>query len=466
MSLRARLVLAAAYLVTAVVLALTLPLALNVERRAESEFEANVLGRTAVLSAQISDSVAAANRRQPPTRVPPRLAAIVRDTVRGTDERILVTDARGRVLADTTGTAAIGAPYATEGRPELRTALNGRVDTRTRASETLREELLLVTLPLVDEERVVGAVRVSVPTTAQATTVRESWLRLALIGLAVVLAGLALAWFLARSLAAPVARLDRAAGRLAGGELETRVPEEGPAELAGLARSFNRMAAALGASLGAQRDFIANASHQLRTPLSGLKLRLEAVRAEGGRAADEAEKAEREVDRLSALVGDLLELARASSPEPAGRTVDLAAVARDVVERWRDRAAAAQMRVELERAVPAAVWASESDLGHVADNLLENALRYCPPGTTIRVTADDGPRPALTVADDGPGVPEADRARVFERFFRGSNGRRSGPGTGLGLAIVAELAGRWDGEVVLEDGPGTTVRVTFPPTVS
>ena len=469
MSLRARLVLAAAYLVTAVVLALTLPLALNVQRRAESEFEANVLGRTAVLAARLSDPVAAANRRAPPARVPARVARIVRAAVRGTDERILVTDSRGRVLADTTGAAAIGADYATFERPELLVALqDGVVDTRNRASATLGEELLLVTLPLVDEDRIVGAVRVSVPTAEQAASVRESWLRLALIGLAVVAAGLALAWVLARSLSAPVTRLDRAAGRLAHGELETRVPEEGPAELAGLARSFNRMAAALGAALTSQRDFVANASHQLRTPLAGLKLRLEAVRAEGGPGAEQAAKAEVEVDRLSALVGDLLELARAASPESTGRTVDLSAVAAEAVERWRDRVTAAEMRLELDDGGVLPVWASDADLQHVADNLLENAVRYCPAGTVVRVSTANGARPTLTVADDGPGIPEADRGRVFERFFRGSTGRRSGPGTGLGLAIVAELAGRWDADVCLLDGPGTAVQISFPaaPTVS
>ena len=461
MSLRARLVLAAAYLLTAVVLALALPLALSVERRTESEFRANVLGRAAVLASAVSDAVADAGAR--PRAVPPRVAAIVRETARGTDERILVTDARGRVLADTTGTAQIGARYATAARPELLIALTGRVDSRTRPSETLDEELLLVTLPLVDEERVVGAVRVSVPMSAQADRVQESWLRLALIGLAVIGAGLALAWVLARSLAAPVTRLNRAAERVAGGDLETRVPEDGPAELAALARSFNRMAAALGTSLAAQRDFVANASHQLRTPLAGLKLRLEAVRAEGGPAAEQAEKAEREVDRLSGLVGDLLELASAAAPETTGRTVDLVQVAAEGVERWRDRVVASGKHVELARDEQSVIWASAVDVSHIVDNLLENAVRYCPAGTRIAVATGGDSRPTLTVSDDGPGIPEEDRRRIFERFFRGSTGRQSGPGTGLGLAIVAELAQRWDGEVRLLDGPGTTVEVSFPP---
>jgi len=463
-SFRARLVLAAAYLLTAVVLALTLPLALNVERRTDSEFRANVLGRAAVLAAAVSDAVADAGAR--PQRVPPRIAAIVRETSRGTDERILVTDARGRVLADTTGTAQIGAPYATEERPELLIALAGRVDARTRPSETLGDELLFVTLPLVDEERVVGAVRVSVPLAAQTARVRESWLRLALIGLAVIAAGLALAWVLARSLAAPVTRLNRAAERVAVGDLETRVPEDGPTELAALARSFNRMAAALGASLAAQRDFVANASHQLRTPLAGLKLRLEAVRAEGGPAAEQAEKAEREVDRLSTLVGDLLELARAAAPEATGRTVDLARAAADAGERWRDRAAASGKEIRLGADSAAPVWTSEADVAHVLDNLVENAIRYAPPGARITVAVTPGPRPALTVSDDGPGIPEEDRERIFERFYRGATGRLSGPGTGLGLAIVAELAQRWGGEARLLDGPGTAIEVSFPPTVS
>jgi signal transduction histidine kinase len=98
----------------------------------------------------------------------------------------------------------------------------------------------------------------------------------------------------------------------------------------------------------------------------------------------------------------------------------------------------------------------------VVDNLVENALRYTPPGArvTVESAAEDG-RATLVVADDGPGIPEEDRARVFERFYRGSNGRRLGPGTGLGLAIVAELVERWSGEVTLADEPGTRIQVAF-----
>jgi signal transduction histidine kinase len=465
-SFRTRLVLAAAYLLAAVVLALEIPLALNVERRAESEFRSNVLGRAAVVAARVADLVPAGGVRF--REAPARLRDVVRETAGGTEERILVSDSRGRVLVDTSGDARPGTLYATSGRPEFAAALGGRIDSRRRFSETLGEELLLVTVPVVDRDRVVGTVRVSAPTGSLSATVRESWLRLAFIGAAVVAAGLLLAWVLATSLARPVGRLARAADRLGRGELEARASPEGPAELAALARSFNRMAGALASSLTAQRDFVANASHQLRTPLTGLRLRLEAIREEGGWTGEQAAKAEAELDRLSGLVDDLLELARASSPEATGRTVDLGVVARQAVERWRDRAQASGKRLHLADGRPATVWANEADLAHVLDNLVENAVRYCPPGTEIAVEVGErAGRATLIVSDSGPGIAPEDRPRVFERFYRGADGRRAGAGTGLGLAIVAELVGRWGGAVRLLDGPGTRIEAEFPrvPTV-
>jgi signal transduction histidine kinase len=237
----------------------------------------------------------------------------------------------------------------------------------------------------------------------------------------------------------------------------------GPKEVASVATSFNRMAAALSATLASQRDFVANASHQLRTPLTGLKLRLEALRGEGGAVADQAAKAEAELDRLSKLVDDLLELARASATEATGKPVDLAAAAREAVERWRRPVEHAGKHLHLGADEAAVVWASETDVAHVLDNLIENALRYCPPGASISVEARNGAAEGvLAVADDGPGIAPADRERVFERFYRGAVGRQAGPGTGLGLAIVAELVRRWGGDVRLLDGPGTRIEGAFP----
>jgi signal transduction histidine kinase len=252
------------------------------------------------------------------------------------------------------------------------------------------------------------------------------------------------------------------ARELGAGDLDARAPTDGPAELAALGVSFNRMADALGSSMRAQRDFVANASHQLRTPLTGIKLRLEAIRAEGGTAGENAAKAEEELDRLEALVDDLLDLAGAATTPPAGTNVDLSAVVEEAVERWQAPASDADKRVATGRREQALVFADPGDLAHVVDNLVENALRYTPPGARVTVESETANgRATLVVADDGPGIPDEDRGRVFERFYRGSNGRRLGPGTGLGLAIVAELVERWGGEVTLADGPGTRIQVAF-----
>jgi two-component system, OmpR family, sensor kinase len=465
-SFRARLVLASAYLLAVVVVVLEVPLALNLERRAASEFQSGVLGNAAILAARSSDLVAGATDAS--VR---RLERLVRETTQTEEqERILVTDAAGRVLVDSDAAAARGARYANAERPEFGVALfQGRIDVRRRFSDSLGQELLLVTVPIVENQRVVGAVRVSAPTGAVQASVHRSWLRLALIGLAVFAAGLILAWFLATSFAKSLEGVRDAASALGRGDLGARAPAEGPKELRAVAATFNNMAGALASNLEAQRDFLANASHQLRTPLTGVKLRLEALKERGGETGAQAAKAEAELDRLSELVDGLLELARASSADPTGRGFDLAEAARAAVQRWSEPAERSGKRLRLVAAERAGVWGNSTDVAHIFDNLIENALRYTPPGTqvTVETSREDG-RATLRVCDDGPGIAPADRDRVFERFYRGSNGRQAGPGTGLGLAIVVELARRWGGEVRLLEGPGTRIEASFPaaPTVS
>jgi signal transduction histidine kinase len=456
-SFRTRLVLAAAYLLAAVVIALAVPLALNVDRRATSELESDVVANAAVLTGRVSRLV--------PQGEAERIAEIVGGATVGDRARTVVVSSAGAVLADTAAEAPVGEQFATAERPEFDAALRGgRVDVRERRSDTLDEDLLLVTVPVTNVRgEVVGALRVSAPLGEVDSAVRSSWLALLLIGLAVVAGGLVLAWLLAGSMARPVQKLGAAAGRLGRGDLGARVEPEGPREIESVGRSFNRMADALAANLVAQRDFVANASHQLRTPLTGIKLRLEAIRGEGGPAAAEAAKAEAELDRLSALVDDLLALARAASEEATGETIDLAEAASAAARRWEEPAASAGHELVLGDRTSGHVWAARADVAHILDNLIENAIRYTPPGTTVTVeTGGSGRTSELIVSDTGPGIPPQDRDRIFERFYRGTDGRSAGPGTGLGLAIVAELAERWDGQVELLDGPGTRVRARFP----
>jgi signal transduction histidine kinase len=466
-SFRTRLVLAAAYLVAAVVIALEIPLALSIERRADSDFQAGVLSNTALLAARISDDVAAVNRAGSNSNAL-AVTKAVDETADGLGQRIVVTNANGRVVTDSADQASPGLKFATAERPEFAVALEeGRVDSRRRFSDTVGGDLLLVTVPVVHEGLVIGAVRASASRDSVVDRVHRSWMRLAAIGLAVVAGAFLLAWFLATTVSRPLSRLSDTARELGEGNLDARAATGGPAELAALGVSFNRMADALGSSMRAQREFIANASHQLRTPLTGIKLRLEAIRGEGGAAGENAARAEDELDRLEALVDDLLALAGAASPPPSGITVDLSSVVTEAVERWRAPAGEAQKTVEAGRVEEALVLADPGDMAHVVDNLIENALRYTPPGAhvTLESQAEDG-RATLIVADDGPGIPQEDRTRVFERFYRGSNGRRLGPGTGLGLAIVAELVERWGGDVTLAEGPGTRIQVAFTRTLA
>jgi signal transduction histidine kinase len=268
---------------------------------------------------------------------------------------------------------------------------------------------------------------------------------------------------LAGRIARAVEQLGRAAERIGQGELETPPEVSGPRELTALSRSFGRMVEALRSNLEAQRDFLGNASHQLRTPMTALRLRLEAIRGEGGPAAEQAAKADAEVDRLQALVGDMLDLARASSPDLQGEPVDLGAASRAAAERWEAAAEANGQEVVVRTNGAVRVWASARDVDDILDNLLENAIQYSGSGAEVAVEA--GRRDSavlLSVADDGPGIPEAERQRVFERFYRGVTGRSSASGTGLGLAIVAELVRRWEGEIRLDTAEGTRIEATFP----
>jgi signal transduction histidine kinase len=227
--------------------------------------------------------------------------------------------------------------------------------------------------------------------------------------------------------------------------------------------AFNDMAERLGVVLAAQREFVADASHQLRTPLTGLRLRIESARAKSGPgAAAELEAAEREAERLARLLTSLLTLAREGDRPGEARPVSLARAAERAYERWSAAAEQDGRELELVGDGVATIAASEDDLAILLDNLIENALRYSP----TRVAVDwgrDGDEAWLAVLDQGPGLAAGEETRLFDRFARGSAGSgRSG--TGLGLAIVQTLAHRWRGEASLSNRleGGTRAEVRFP----
>jgi signal transduction histidine kinase len=450
MSLRARIVLALLYLLALAVVALAVPLALNVERRARSDFEARLGGQAQVIAASLSSALTAANARE-------TLAPVVREYGRELGGRVIVTDRRGTLLADSTRTPAPAEEYAS--RPEVARALDGERVRLVRDSEELGGRFLFLAVPVLRGDEVVGVVRVSQATDEIDDRVRRSWIAFAGVALLILLVGSAVAWALGSSLARPLRGLAASAARLGAGDLGARAPVEGAPEVRDVGLALNRMAADLDATLSSQRDFVANASHQLRTPLTGLRLRLEALTAAPGARA-EAEAALREVDRLGRLIDDLLRLARASAREPTGRPVDLAEQVREAGDRWAQRAEERAHRLEI-RADGATALADPADVAAALDNLIENALLYTPDGTMVVVEslARDG-LAAVAVEDDGPGIPSQEVPRVVERFYRGHGAPAAG--TGLGLAIVKEIAERWGGKLEVAGEGGTRIVVRFP----
>ncbi|HEV2726892.1 MAG TPA: HAMP domain-containing sensor histidine kinase, partial [Solirubrobacterales bacterium] len=263
---------------------------------------------------------------------------------------------------------------------------------------------------------------------------------------AVVLAlGMIAGALIAQQIARPIRRLDETALRVADGDLDATAPVEGSKEQRSLARSFNEMTQRLKRLLRVQQDFVADASHQLRTPLTGVRLRLEGLgeRFRGEREIEvEVDAALREIDRLSAIVDELLILSRAGERELPGEPVDL----RRAAERWRGTAAERGIEIAVEANREARAWCAPADLDRSIDVLLENAILYSPPGSTVTVAA--APE-RIEVCDEGPGLLPGEEEAVFERFSRGSAGQRGPSGTGLGLPIARELSRQWGGDVTL-----------------
>jgi signal transduction histidine kinase len=376
--------------------------------------------------------------------------------------RVVVADRNGRLVGDSAGLAKNGWSYAA--RPEIAAALRGRHFQETRHSATLGEDLLATAAPVLRGGRVIGAVRITQSVAAVGRAVRRSIYGLVIIAAVVLLLGVTAGWLIARQLARPLRRLEATAGEIAHGDLDRRAPVEGTSEQRSLARSFNEMTDRLARALRSQREFIADASHQLRTPLTGLRLRLEEAQAVSPGETpvrEEVDAALSEVDRLAQIVNELLVLSAASGRDAPAEEVDLAGATRAAAERW--AAAAAESGITLSstaRDGTGSVTLARADLDRALDVLVENALRYSPRGTAVWIETTAG---RIDVLDRGPGLAPGEEEQVFERFHRGSAGRSGPAGTGLGLPIARELMRRWGARTWVENRAegGTRAAIAF-----
>jgi signal transduction histidine kinase len=426
---------------------------LTLDRRARAEFERENIIRATT----IAQDVGAENLR--PARAT-ALGAIVQAAATQVAGRVIVVDQTGALRADSLG-PAVGQPYATSGRPEIVAALTDTPTSVIRASQDLGIDIMATAVPIVDERpsaqpTVVGAVRITQSMAAVNENVRRVTYGVFAIGAGGLLAGLILAVALSSSLSRPLRRLADAARRFGSPDLSVRVgPVTGPTEVTQLATSFDHMADRVEASARAQEAFVANASHQLRTPLTGMKLRLEGAIADERDDAVRAEllAADAEVDRLSVLVTRLLAMA-SGDEQGVAEPCDLAGLAQEAAERW----PAADLTITGE---PAMAIVHADDVTQILDTLLDNAATYAP-GPVEIATGARGTQAWVAVRDRGSGMSEEARVRATERFYRGPGA--SPGGLGLGLAIVRELAEGDGGSVAIEaaDGAGTRVEVRYP----
>ena len=263
-----------------------------------------------------------------------------------------------------------------------------------------------------------------------------------------------------RSISLPLRALRRTARRLADGELEARAPISGPSELRDVAGVVNEMSTALEGLLRAQRELVAAAGHDLRTPLTNLRAATEALEDGVGDPAVHLASLQVQVERMTLLVDDLLDLSR----------LDAGVVPLDIAETALEpllddclalyAADARTARVILERECPPGLRGrcDPLQLGRVLSNLVGNAIRHTPPGGRVLVRASDGVE--VSVIDTGSGLPPGAGDRVFERFWRGDESRAAG-GTGLGLAIARAIVELHGGTIRVADAPGGGACFTF-----
>ena len=311
------------------------------------------------------------------------------------------------------------------------------------------------------------ALQIAQPQDERAAIARQTALRtlvpfLALIPFFGVLLWVGVGWALA-----PLEAMSKAVAKRRADALEPLEAGPLPSELQPLARNLNDLLARLDHALSSQRRFTADAAHELRTPLAALTLQLDLARR--AQTADDVSAAladlEAGVLRASHVVEQLMTLARVEPEAMAQKRTacDLVAIAKDAIVARAALAADKHIDLGLARATPAVVMGDPASLGILLSNLLDNALRYTPPGGRIDVTIDRSDEAVtLVVADTGPGIPADARERVFDRFFRGEE--QDAAGTGLGLSIVKRIVDAHGATVTLdapEEGTGLVVRVRF-----
>jgi signal transduction histidine kinase len=438
-----RIVLTVLALITALLAVLAVPLGAVTAAQDRRDFRQETSASAAALANVAEERIGDGEQG-------PSLQRAVRKLASSGDE-VTIYDVAGRDIAGTSG-GAVAAGRVRAGRP----GSSPRVYWQGRR--------LLVLAPVVPDSGsgAIGTVALSRSTGPVEHRVTMLWTLIAAVSVAGLLAAAIVAIALAQWVSRPLTTLAAATRRLGDGALDTRAPvSSGPAEVRRLSATFNTMAGRLQSLVDDHRSMMADVSHQVRTPLAALRLRLDLLAQDADEAtAAELAGAQDEIARLTRMVSGLLAVARAENVTAAPVRVSVNAVISDRAAAWQPAVQERGVTLATAAGEPVSADLRDGHLEQILDNLIANALDVLPAGGTIRVAVTAaGDRARLTVADNGPGMNGQQQRAAFRRFASGSPG-----GTGLGLAIVDRLVVTNGGSAALSDtaGGGLTVTIEFP----
>ena len=442
-----RLVLVMTAVAALVAIALAVPMVLLVANDQRAAFVADLEVETLSAASVLSSEPVA------------QWAGTVESVASSTGARVVVVDDSLLLIADSDNS---GLDRSFD-RPEIQSALDGSLTSDIRYSATLATDLRYVAAPVVKGQRVVAAVRLSLPEDQVVAAVRRTQGWLAVFVVAVVVAAAVIAWLLARSIAAPLEDVADVA-RVLPEDLALRAQDDrGPREVREVASALNSTASRLGDMIDRAERVAADASHHLRTPLTGVRLRLEAIEetSEDPAIVAEAAAATAEVDRLTRRIDQVLALAKSDAAALAPEDIDVTAVVADRVAASELLATDRGLAIGADIEADVRVRAVMGSVARAADEIIGNALSYARSRIDVSVHREQA-FGVLRVEDDGPGIPSAERSRVLQRFIRGSSAAPGG--SGLGLALVAESAAATGGAVAVGESAlgGCSIEVRWP----
>lgn len=383
--------------------------------------------------------------------------------------RITYISSTGRVICDSEENSSKMNNHLN--RPEIQSALRKGLGVSVRYSDTLRRDLVYVAAPVRDGEELIGFIRTSTSLTSVTDALRPVYIKIAISGVVVMLFVALITYLVARRINRPLKEIGEGAHRFAAGDLSYRLNIQSPGEIAVLAESMNQMAGQLKKLESIRSDFVANVSHELKTPITAIKGFIETLK-EG--AIEDPENARHFIeiiskhsDRLGEIIEDLLSLSRIEQEsEKDGIQLErdsINTIINAAVTMCMSKAGERGIEIDIASGDDLEINMNSALLEQAIINLIDNAIKYSDGGKKIVIeSSHQNGEVLISITDQGYGIPKNHQARIFERFYRIDKSRsRSLGGTGLGLAIVKHIVSAHNGRITLESKPGSGSKFTI-----